>query len=113
MAANLWSGFGKWTLMKAASSRINIIPVRFRTHRKLPTKKPNRPFMQRRTDFIKQMVLALVQHERIQTTLPKAIQLKKYGDLVRFSNKLLFKLKLMFSAEKKETSDNLLDLFML
>ena len=40
--------------------------------------------MQRRTDFIKQLVVALVQHERVQTTLPKANQLKKYGDLVGF-----------------------------
>ncbi|KAL9965873.1 hypothetical protein ACROYT_G029727 [Oculina patagonica] len=48
----------------------------------MPTKKRINPFVQRRTDLIKKLVLALVQHERIQTTDRKAQQLKQYGDLL-------------------------------
>lgn len=59
-----------------------MISVRYKTHRKFPTKKKINPFVKPRTDLIKKLVLALVQHERIQTTHRKALQLKKYGDLI-------------------------------
>ena len=51
----------------------------------MPTRKRINYFVQRRTDLIKKLVLALVQYERIQTTDRKAQQLKKYGDLVKLN----------------------------
>jgi hypothetical protein len=72
--------------IKALNSGLNLTTVRLGTHRKFPTKKVINPFVQRRTDFIKKLVLALVQFERIQTTLMRAQELKKYGDLVSWEN---------------------------
>lgn len=83
MAAMLWKVAGEGTFLKSVLPCVNLIPVRYKTHRRRPTKKKISPFVQRRTDLIKKLVLALVQHERIQTTDRKAQQLKKYGDLVR------------------------------
>ena len=83
MASMLLRIASEGTFLRSLVPCINLIPVRFRVRRKMPTKKRINPFVQRRTDFIKKLVLALVQHERIQTTDRKAQQLKKYGDLVR------------------------------
>lgn len=68
--------------IKTLTSSLNITTIRLGTHRKYPTKQVVNPFVQRRTDLIKKIVLSLVQHERIQTTFQKAQQVKKYGDLV-------------------------------
>ena len=83
MAAVLWRIAGESVFQKSVLPCINMIPVRYKTHRKFPTRKRINPFVKLRTDLIKRLVLALVQHERIQTTHHKALQLKKYGDLVR------------------------------
>ncbi|KAJ7378278.1 54S ribosomal protein L17 mitochondrial [Desmophyllum pertusum] len=82
MATMLWKVAGEGTFLKSVLPCVNLIPVRYKTHRRRPTKKKISPFVQRRTDLIKKLVLALVQHERIQTTDRKAQQLKKYGDLL-------------------------------
>lgn len=82
MAAVLWRIAGESVFQKSVLPCINMIPVRYKTHRKFPTRKRINPFVKLRTDLIKRLVLALVQHERIQTTHHKALQLKKYGDLV-------------------------------
>lgn len=81
MASTLLRVAGEGTLLRSLVPCVNVIPVRFRVRRKMP-KKRNNPFVQRRTDFIKKLVLALVQHERIQTTDWKAQQLKKYAELL-------------------------------
>ena len=60
-----------------------LIALRFKTHGNLPTKRRLSPFIQRNTDFIKQLCIALVKYERIQTTLERAKKLEKYGNLVR------------------------------
>ena len=78
----LWKVARDGTFLKYILPSVNMIPVRYKTHRKFPTKKKINPFVKPRTDLIKKLVLALVQHERIQTTHRKALQLKKYGDLV-------------------------------
>ena len=83
MASSLLRTVYDGTVRKVLGSCVNLIPVRFKTHRKFPSKKRINPFVQRRTDLIKKLVIALVQYERIQTTYHKAVQLKKYGDLVR------------------------------
>lgn len=83
MASILWRAAGEMTFLKSLAPCVNLIPVRYRVRRRMPTKKRINPFVQRRTDLIKKLVLAIVQHERIQTTDRKAQQLKKYGDLVR------------------------------
>ena len=83
MAAVLWKIASKGMFLKSVFVPcVNVIPVRYKTHRKFPTRKRINPFVQLRTDLIKRLVLALIQHERIQTTHHKALQLKKYGDLV-------------------------------
>ena len=83
MASMLLRVAGEGTFLRSLVPCVNLIPVRFRVRRKMPSKIRNNPFVQRRTDFIKKLVLALVQHERIQTTDWKAQQLKKYAELVR------------------------------
>lgn len=85
MAAVLWSIAREGIYLKSVVPCVNVIPVRYKTHRKFPTRKRINPFVQLRTDLIKKLVHALVQHERIQTTHHKALQLKKYGDLVRLN----------------------------
>ena len=89
MAAVLWRIAGESVFVKSVLPCINMIPVRYKTHRKFPTRKRINPFVKLRTDLIKRLVLALVQHERIQTTHHKALQLKKYGDLVRAQKRFL------------------------
>ena len=83
MASVVWKVLRDGTFLKSIFPCVNLIPVRCKTHRKFPTRKRINPFVKPRTDLIKKLVLALVQHERIQTTHHKALQLKKYGDLVR------------------------------
>lgn len=90
MAAVLWKIASEGTFLKSGVPCLNLIPVRFKTHRKFPTKKRVNPFVQLRTDLIKRLVVALVQHERVQTTHKKALQLKKYGDLVRMNSSSYF-----------------------
>lgn len=85
MAAPLLTRVSCSSVIKTLTSGLNLTPVRLGTHRKLPTKKVINPFVQRRTDLIKRIVVALVQHERIQTTLQKAHDVQKYGDLVSTS----------------------------
>lgn len=83
MASLLLRGAGEITFLKSLVPCVNLIPVRYRVGIRKPTRKRINPFVQRRTDLIKKLVVALVQHERIQTTDNKAQQLKRYGDLVR------------------------------
>ena len=91
MASLLWRGAVEITFPKSLVPCVNLIPVRYRVGIRKPTKKRINPFVQRRTDLIKKLVVALVQHERIQTTDNKAQQLKRYGDLVRGKyNNLIF-----------------------
>ncbi|KAK2566510.1 39S ribosomal protein L17 [Acropora cervicornis] len=78
MASMLWKVARDGIFLKYILPSVNMIPVRYKTHRKFPTKKKINPFVKPRTDLIKKLVLALVQHERIQTTHRKALQLKKY-----------------------------------
>lgn len=85
MASIFWKAAGEVTFLKSFVPCVNLIPVRYRVRRKMPTRKRINYFVQRRTDLIKKLVLALVQYERIQTTDRKAQQLKKYGDLVKLS----------------------------
>lgn len=82
MASMVWKVLKDGTFLKSIFPCVNLIPVRCKTHRKFPTRKRINPFVKPRTDLIKKLVLALVQHERIQTTHHKALQLKKYGDLI-------------------------------
>ena len=82
MASRVLSMLFKVSAARPLSSSFILLPVRFKTHRQLPTKKRINPFVQKRTDLIKKLVIALVKHERLQTTLHKAQQLQKYGDLV-------------------------------
>ncbi len=60
-----------------------LVQVRHRSYRHLPQKKKKNPFVKRHTDFIKHLCIALVNHERVLTTVFKAQQLQQYGDLVR------------------------------
>jgi len=83
MASIFWKAAGEITFLKSLVPCVNLIPVRYRVRRKMQTRKRINYFVQRRTDLIKKLVLALVQYERIQTTDRKAQQLKKYGDLVK------------------------------
>lgn len=89
MASIFWKAAGEVTFLKSLVPCVNLIPVRYRVRRKMPTRKRINHFVQRRTDLIKKLVLALVQYERIQTTDRKAQQLKKYGDLVKLNIILL------------------------
>lgn len=59
-----------------------FLQVRHRTQRHMPQKIRKNPFVDRHTDFIKHLCIALVKHERVCTTLKKATQLQQYGDLV-------------------------------
>ena len=59
--------------------------VRHRNHRELPKTKKWKKFLNRHTDFIKHLCISLVKHERVFTTMNKAIQLQEYGDLVRYT----------------------------
>ena len=61
----------------------SIFQVRFKNHRDLPQKKKVNVFVKRHTDLIKHLCIALVKHERVLTTVNKALQLQEYGDLVR------------------------------
>lgn len=83
MAAVWWKIASEGTFLKPIVPCVSLIPVRYKTHRKFPTRKRVNPFVKLRTDLIKKLVVALVQYERVQTTYRKALQLKKYGDLVR------------------------------
>ena len=83
MAAVWWKIASEGTFLKSIVPCVNLIPVRYKTHRKFPTRKRVNPFVKLRTDLIKKLVVALVQYERVQTTYRKSLQLKKYGDLVR------------------------------
>lgn len=56
--------------------------VKSAARRRLPSKPAVNPFINKRTDFIKQLCVALVKYDRIQTTLHKALQLQAYGELV-------------------------------
>ena len=56
--------------------------VKSAARRRLPTKPVINPFVLKRTNFIKELCVALVKYDRIQTTLHKALQLKTYGELV-------------------------------
>ena len=56
--------------------------VKSAARRRLPTKPVTNPFVLKRTNFIKELCVALVKYDRIQTTLHKALQLKTYGELV-------------------------------
>ncbi|XP_031566718.1 uncharacterized protein LOC116301746 [Actinia tenebrosa] len=82
MASSMFRRVCCSSAIKAINSGLNLTTVRLGTHRKFPTKKVVNPFVQRRTDFIKKLVLALVQFERVQTTLMRAKELKKYSDLL-------------------------------
>ena len=70
-------------LLKFSLESICIIPARLKSHGNLPQKRRINPFVQRNTDFIKLLCVALVKHERIQTTLERAKTIEKYGNLVR------------------------------
>lgn len=59
-----------------------VSALRFKTHGNLPKKRRINPFVQRNTDFIKLLCIALIKYERIQTTLERAKKLEKYGNLV-------------------------------
>ena len=85
MASIFWKATGEITFLRSLVPCVNLVPVRYRVRRKMPTRKRINHFVQRRTDLIKKLVLALVQCERIQTTDRKAQQLKKYGDLVKLN----------------------------
>ena len=61
----------------------NFCQVRYKNHRQLPQKKKVNVFVKRHTDFIKNLCIELVKHERVFTTISKAKQLQEYGDLVR------------------------------
>ena len=56
---------------------------RYKTHGNLRQKRRPNLFVQRHTDFIKLLCIALVKYERIQTTLEREKKLEKYGNLVR------------------------------
>jgi len=59
-----------------------VVPHRLKSHGNLPQKRrPNR-FVERHTDFIKLLCIALVKHERIQTTLERAKKLERYGNML-------------------------------
>ena len=61
--------------------------VKSAARRRQPTKPVINPFVSKRTNFIKELCVALVKYDRIQTTLHKALQLKTYGELVSVKNK--------------------------
>ena len=61
--------------------------VKSAARRRLPTKPVINPFVNKRTNFIKELCVALVKYDRIQTTLHKALQLKTYGELVSVESK--------------------------
>ena len=61
--------------------------VKSAARRRLPTKPVINPFVNKRTNFIKELCVALVKYDRIQTTLHKALQLKTYGELVSVKSK--------------------------
>ena len=71
--------------IKNSLDSILFIPARLKSHGNLPKKRRINPFVQRNTDFIKLLCVALVKHERIQTTLERAKKIEKYGNLVRVS----------------------------
>ncbi|XP_028400166.1 uncharacterized protein LOC114523443 [Dendronephthya gigantea] len=56
--------------------------VKSAARRRLPTKPVINPFVNKRTNFIKELCIALVKYDRIQTTFHKALQLKSYGELL-------------------------------
>lgn len=56
--------------------------VKSAARRRMPTKPVENPFVKKKTNFIKELCVALVKFDRIQTTLHKALQLKAYGELV-------------------------------
>ena len=62
--------------------------VKSAARRRLPTKTKVNPFVNKRTNFIKELCVALVKYDRIQTTLHKALQLKRYGELVSINTPL-------------------------
>ena len=59
-----------------------FIPARLRNRRQMPTKKKINPFVSRYTDVIKHLSITLVKYERLLTTLGRARELQKYGNLV-------------------------------
>merc|ERR1712076_167389 len=61
---------------------IGLITCRHKSHGNLRTKRLQNPFVQRNTDFIKLLSIALIKYERIQTTLERARKLEKYGNLL-------------------------------
>lgn len=65
---------------------LTVVPQRYKTHHtrhsKLPTKRLKNPFVQRHTDFIKLLCIALIKYERILTTCERAKILEKYCNLL-------------------------------
>jgi len=61
---------------------LGLVACRHKSHGQLKTKRMQNPFVQRNTDFIKLLSIALVKYERIQTTLERAKKLEKYGNLL-------------------------------
>lgn len=59
-----------------------VAMCRNKSHGNLPTKRLKNPWVQRNTDFIKLLCIALVKYERIQTTHRRAVQLQQYGNLL-------------------------------
>ena len=74
------------TLTKKCPSQVCLqnllMSVRHKYMGNLRQKRKINPFIQRHTDFIKQLCIALVKFERIQTTFERAKVLEKYGNLV-------------------------------
>ena len=70
-------------LIKNSLESVIFVVARPKSHGNLPEKRRINPFVRRNTDFIKLLCVALVKHERIQTTLERAKKIEKYGNLVK------------------------------
>ena len=77
-----WNVYQKLLRCSVVLEPLKVIQ-RCKTHGNLPQKRRPNFFVQRHTDFIKLLCIALVKYERIQTTLERAKKLEKYGNLVR------------------------------
>lgn len=69
-------------LLPTQHSILGLVACRHKTHGQLRTKRLKNPYIQRQTDFIKLLSIALVKYERIQTTLERAKKLERVGNLL-------------------------------
>ena len=87
MFRNVFSSYKLFTSIVQQSLTPTRNAVKSAARRRQPTEPVLNPFVSKRTNFIKELCVALVKYDRIQTTLHKALQLKTYGELVSVKNK--------------------------